>query len=71
MIKYLATERRMEIALRADRGNPRSWFRSATIPTPFGPAMLEATSFRDISPAAAGGEDAVVWAWSFFSHCRA
>jgi hypothetical protein len=49
----------MESRVRADRGHAHPGAVPLTIPTPFGPAMLEATSFRDHGDAAEGGEDAV------------
>jgi hypothetical protein len=45
VIKYLATERRMEIAFVPIAGTRVLVPFRMTIPTPFGPAMLEATSF--------------------------
>jgi hypothetical protein len=45
VIKYLATERRMEITLVPIAGTRVLVPFRMTIPTPFGPAMLEATSF--------------------------
>ena len=45
VIKYLATERRMEIAFVPIAGTRILVPFRMTIPTPFGPAMLEATSF--------------------------
>ena len=45
VIKYLATERRMEIAFVPIAGTRIMVPFRMTIPTPFGPAMLEATSF--------------------------
>lgn len=45
VIKYLATERRMEIAFVPIAGTRVLIPFRMTIPTPFGPAMLEATSF--------------------------
>ncbi len=45
VIKYLATERRMEIAFVPIAGTRILIPFRMTIPTPFGPAMLEATSF--------------------------
>src|SRR3954467_1339621 len=45
VIKYLATERRMEIAFVPIVGTRILVPFRMTIPTPFGPAMLEATSF--------------------------
>ena len=59
VIKYLATQRNMEIAFVPIAGTRILVPFRMTIPTPFGPAMLEATSVRDHSRAAAGGEDAV------------
>ena len=57
VIKYLATERRMEIAFVPIAGTRVLVPFRMTIPTPFGLAMLEATSFVTISDAAKGGED--------------
>jgi hypothetical protein len=45
VIKYLTTERRMEIAFVPIAGTRVLVPFRMTIPTPFGPAMLEATSF--------------------------
>ena len=45
VIKYLATERRIEIAFVPIAGTRILVPFRMTIPTPFGPAMLEATSF--------------------------
>ena len=45
VIKYLATERRIEIAFVPIAGTRVLVPFRMTIPTPFGPAMLEATSF--------------------------
>lgn len=45
VIKYLATERRMEVTLVPIAGTRVLVPFRMTIPTPFGPAMLEATSF--------------------------
>jgi hypothetical protein len=45
VIKYLAGERRMEIAFVPIAGTRILVPFRMTIPTPFGPAMLEATSF--------------------------
>ena len=45
VIKYLATERRIEIAFVPIAGTRIMVPFRMTIPTPFGPAMLEATSF--------------------------
>ena len=59
VIKYLAAERNMEIAFVPIAGTRILVPFRMTIPTPFGPAMLEATQFVTIGDAAAGGEDAV------------
>jgi hypothetical protein len=49
VIKYLATERRMEIVLVPIAGTRILVPFRMTIPTPFGPAMLEATQFNTVA----------------------
>ena len=59
VIKYLAAQRNIEIAFAPIAGTRilvPFWMK---IPTPLGPAMLEATQFITTADAAAGGEDAV------------
>ena len=60
VIKYLAAERRIEIAFVPIAGTRVLVPFRMTIPTPFGPAMLEATSFVTTAHAAAGGEDELI-----------
>jgi Protein of unknown function (DUF3108) len=49
IIKYLSTERRMEIAFVPIAGTRILVPFRTTIPTPFGPAVLEATSFNTVA----------------------
>ena len=59
VIKYLAAQRNIEIAFAPVAGTRilvPFWMK---MPTPLGPAMLEATSFITTADAAAGREDAV------------
>ncbi len=57
VIKYLATERRMEIAFVPIAGTRILVPFRMTIPTPFGPGDAGGDVVRDISDAAKGGED--------------
>ena len=59
VIKWLASQRNMEVAFVPVAGTRILVPFRMMIPTPLGPAMLEATTFRDHGRAAAGGEDAV------------
>ena len=60
VIKYLAAQRNMEIAFVPIAGTRILVPFRLKIPTPLGPAMLEATSVHHHGDAAAGGEDAVM-----------
>ena len=59
VIKYLAAQRNIEIAFVPIAGTRILVPFRMTIPTPFGPAVLEATQFHHHRRAATGGEDAV------------
>src|SRR5262249_1595261 len=49
VIKYLQAERRMEISFVPIAGTPILGPFRPTIPTPFGPAVLEATQFSTVA----------------------